>query len=222
MSGTQGLTADLVSAEACLAATPGPNRKPLSAAAPPLEAAVRRRRGGKEARRRGCSRQAWLHRREVGGGRRPASDEQPLISAARYVRSSGLLIQFAIEEQYGEDELPLRGQEHRRLPPPSSSATSPACTTSTSPAASQWLACAERESSPRIDRKLIALHGIAKPRCARARRRLAGTASIHYLRHNRFFLLIATHGKHALFTDHATTTRDIRRQALHAGGYAFR
>jgi hypothetical protein len=46
MSGAQGLTADLVSAEACLAATPGSIRNLLSAAAPPLEAAVRRRRGG--------------------------------------------------------------------------------------------------------------------------------------------------------------------------------
>jgi hypothetical protein len=38
---TQGPTADLVSAEVCLAATPGPNRNPLSAAASPLEAAER-------------------------------------------------------------------------------------------------------------------------------------------------------------------------------------
>ena len=51
---------------------------------------------------------------------------------------------------------------------------------------------------------------------------MAGTAGIHYLRHNRFFLLIATHGKHILFTDHATTIRDIRRQALHIGGYDVR
>lgn len=80
----------------------------------------------------------------------------------------------------------------------------------------------DRKDVAAVDRKLIALYGIAKPRWARARRRLAGTAGIHYLRHNRFFLLIATHGKHALFTDHATTIRDIRRQALHVGGYAIR
>jgi len=31
-----------------------------------------------------------------------------------------------------------------------------------------------------------------------------------------------THGNHALFTDHATTIGDIRRQSLHVGGYAVR
>ncbi len=80
----------------------------------------------------------------------------------------------------------------------------------------------DRKDVAAVDRKLLALYAVAKPRWARARRRLAGTAGIHYLRHNRFFLLIATHGKHALFTDHAATIRDIRRQALQVGGYAVR
>ncbi len=80
----------------------------------------------------------------------------------------------------------------------------------------------ERKDVAAADRKLLALYAVAKPRWARARRRLAGTPRIHYLRHNRFFPLIATHANHALFTDHATTIRDIRRQALHIGGYAVR
>lgn len=73
-----------------------------------------------------------------------------------------------------------------------------------------------------VDTKLIDLYGIAKPRWARARRHLAGRAGIHYLRYDRFFVLIATHGKHAFFEDHGTAFRDIRRQALHADGYAIR
>jgi hypothetical protein len=80
----------------------------------------------------------------------------------------------------------------------------------------------ERKDPMAVDRKLVELYDIAKPRWARARRRLVGTSGIHYLRYGRFFILIATHGKHSFFTDHATTFRDIRRQALHAGGYAVR
>lgn len=80
----------------------------------------------------------------------------------------------------------------------------------------------DRKDVAAVDRKLVALYDIAKPRWARARRRLAGTAGIHYLRHSRFFVLIATHGRHPFFTDHATTIRDIRRQALQVGGYAVR
>jgi hypothetical protein len=80
----------------------------------------------------------------------------------------------------------------------------------------------ERKDPVVVDAKLIGLYGVAKPRWARARRRLRGTAGIHYLRYGHFFVLIATHGKHAFFEDHATTFRDIRRRALHIGGYAIR
>ena len=80
----------------------------------------------------------------------------------------------------------------------------------------------DRKDAAAVDRKLVELYGIAKPRWARARRRLAGTAGIHYLRHGRLFVLIATHGKHPFFEDHATSFCDVRRQALHVGGYAVR
>ena len=80
----------------------------------------------------------------------------------------------------------------------------------------------DRKDVAAVDRKLVELYDIAKPRWARARRRLAGTAGIHYLRYGRFFVLMATHGEHPFFTDHANTFNDIRRQALHAGGYAVR
>ena len=80
----------------------------------------------------------------------------------------------------------------------------------------------ERKDVTKVDRKLVERYAIAKPRWARARRRLAGRAGIHYLRHGRSFVLIATHGRHQFFEDHATSFHDIRRRALHAGGYAIR
>lgn len=80
----------------------------------------------------------------------------------------------------------------------------------------------ERKDVTTVDRKLVERYAVAKPRWARARRRLAGRAGIHYLRHGRFFVLIATHGQHQFFVDHATSFRDIRRRALHVGGYAIR
>ena len=56
----------------------------------------------------------------------------------------------------------------------------------------------------------------------------AGHANVHYLRYGRFYVLISTHGKKVggkpekLFLDHATTIRDIRRNALTFGPYSVR
>ena len=80
----------------------------------------------------------------------------------------------------------------------------------------------ERKPVQRVDDKLLALYDIAKPKWRRARRHRAGIAGIHYLRHGRFFVLIATHGKHRFFVDHATQVRDIRRTALKFRGYSIR
>ncbi len=80
----------------------------------------------------------------------------------------------------------------------------------------------DRKEPAVVDAKLIALYNIAKPRWARARRRLRGTAGIHYLRHDRFFVLIATHGQHQFFDDHARNFIDIRRNGLHFAGYSVR
>ena len=80
----------------------------------------------------------------------------------------------------------------------------------------------DRKDPAAVDAKLIALYDIAKPRWARARRRLRGTAGIHYLRHDRFFVLMATHGDHQFFDDHTSNFRDIRRNALQFVGYSIR
>ena len=79
-----------------------------------------------------------------------------------------------------------------------------------------------RKEPAKIDAKLIRLYGVDRPRWARARRRLGKLAGMHYLRHDRFFILIATHGKSPFFSDHQSRFRDIRRNALKVGGYSIR
>jgi hypothetical protein len=71
-----------------------------------------------------------------------------------------------------------------------------------------------------IDRKLIERYGIELSVWARARRKRSGHASVQYLRHERFFVLLATHGRHPLFEAEATV-RDIRREPVKYGGYAI-
>lgn len=71
-----------------------------------------------------------------------------------------------------------------------------------------------------IDQKLLAKYGIAISRPARARRKRAGLANLHYLRHESFFVIVATHGQHEFFRDEGQSLRDIRRTPLVYGGYS--
>jgi len=72
-----------------------------------------------------------------------------------------------------------------------------------------------------IDRKLIPKYGITASSKERARRKRAGLANIHYIRHDRFFLLMATHGRHRYFDDEAGQIRDARRHPIKFAGYAI-
>lgn len=71
-----------------------------------------------------------------------------------------------------------------------------------------------------IDAKLIARYGIGISRWARARRKKAGLANMHYLRHGRFFVLLASHGEHRFFTEEPNF-RDARRDAIWFAGYSI-
>ena len=71
-----------------------------------------------------------------------------------------------------------------------------------------------------VDRKLIEQYGIDISKWERARRKKAGLANLHYLRHGRTFILIATHGQHRFFEDEANVVRDIRRVPFKLGGYS--
>jgi hypothetical protein len=72
-----------------------------------------------------------------------------------------------------------------------------------------------------VDDKLIAKYGITRSSKERARRKCAGLANLHYIRHDRFFLLMATHGWHRFFDDEAGQIRDARRQPIKFAGYAI-
>jgi hypothetical protein len=73
----------------------------------------------------------------------------------------------------------------------------------------------------RIDAKLIEKYGVSLSRAARCRRKQLGYANLRYLRWGRFFVLIATHGKHRFFEEEGESVRDIRRVPLKIAGYSI-
>lgn len=72
-----------------------------------------------------------------------------------------------------------------------------------------------------VDCKLVAKYGVTASSKERTRRKRAGFANLHYIRHDRFFLLMATHGSHRFFDDEDGQIRDARRQPIKFAGYAI-
>lgn len=79
----------------------------------------------------------------------------------------------------------------------------------------------EGKNPKAVDRKLMEKYGIAISRQQRARRKLAGHANLHYLRLDRFWVLLATHGQHPFFEEEADCIRDVRRVPIQVGGYSL-
>ena len=79
----------------------------------------------------------------------------------------------------------------------------------------------DRKSPEHIDCKLIEKYGIAVSESTRARRKRLGQANLQYLRFERFFVILATHGTHQFFDDEAGSVRDIRRIPLQFEGYSI-
>ena len=71
-----------------------------------------------------------------------------------------------------------------------------------------------------IDEKLISKYGIAVSESTRARRKRAGQANLQYIRHEQFFVILATKGQHRFFDEEKNLIRDIRRVPLKYGGYS--
>ena len=74
------------------------------------------------------------------------------------------------------------------------------------------------KDAARTDAKILAQYGLAISKWTRARQRKAGQASVQYLRYDRFFVLVATHGAHPFFAAEGARIRDLRRQPLHFRG----
>ena len=72
-----------------------------------------------------------------------------------------------------------------------------------------------------VDRKLIEKYGIGVSESTRARRKQLGQANLQYIRHQRTFVILATHGDHDFFRVEANTVRDIRHVPLKYSGYAI-
>ena len=72
-----------------------------------------------------------------------------------------------------------------------------------------------------VDAKLIAKYRIDVSQKERCRRKAAGLANMQYIRHERFFLLMATHGQHPFFEEEANNIRDARRIAIRYAGYSL-
>ncbi len=72
-----------------------------------------------------------------------------------------------------------------------------------------------------IDEKLLEKYGIELSRQQRSYRKQQGYANLHYVRHNDFFVILATHGHHPFFAAEAASVRDIRRHPLHFQGYTL-
>lgn len=71
-----------------------------------------------------------------------------------------------------------------------------------------------------IDRKLIEKYEIDCSKWARARAKRNGQAGVQYLRHEDFFVLLATHGRHKLFEEEAGLIRDTRETPIRYASYA--
>ena len=77
----------------------------------------------------------------------------------------------------------------------------------------------DRKNPALIDAKLIQRYGIATSKWQRARRKRAGVANLQYLRYDRFFVLLATHGTQRFFQDEPF--RDIREDPIAFHGYSI-
>ncbi|HZZ26692.1 MAG TPA: hypothetical protein VFE46_01690 [Pirellulales bacterium] len=71
-----------------------------------------------------------------------------------------------------------------------------------------------------IDKKLMTKYGVEISRSQRARRKLSGLANVHYLRFERRWILLATHGDHLFKVEEAKNIRDVREHPIQAVGYS--
>ncbi|MCA9196637.1 MAG: hypothetical protein KDA87_03830 [Planctomycetales bacterium] len=83
-----------------------------------------------------------------------------------------------------------------------------------------------------VDQRLLTKFGVGISRQARWRRKRKGLANVHYLRHERFWILVATKGPHEFFEQHVTRNeqglvtrrffRDARITPILFQGYSLR
>ena len=71
-----------------------------------------------------------------------------------------------------------------------------------------------RKDPAKTDVKILAAYDIAISKFTRARRKREHLANVQYLRHGRFYVILATHGLHPFFAAESKRLRDIRRHPI--------
>lgn len=79
----------------------------------------------------------------------------------------------------------------------------------------------EAKDPSAVDAKLIHRYELDISKFARCRRKKEGIAAVQYLRHDRFFVIMATDGEHAFFEKEKTAIRDLRREPLECFRYSL-
>lgn len=78
----------------------------------------------------------------------------------------------------------------------------------------------EGKDANAVDAKIIAQYGIAMSKFTRCRRKREGWASVQYLRLDRTFVILATHGKHEFLEAEHKEVKDCRKYPITLFGYA--
>ncbi len=79
----------------------------------------------------------------------------------------------------------------------------------------------EHKNPAKTDQKILAAYGINISKRQRARNKQLGQANLHYLRFQRFFVIIASEGRHEFFEREGDRIRDIRRVPIRFWGYSI-
>lgn len=72
-----------------------------------------------------------------------------------------------------------------------------------------------------VDAKLIEKYGVDRSKWRRSVDAQEGIARMQYIRHDRTFFLMATHGKHEFFEKEADLVRDARKVPIRFAGYSI-
>jgi hypothetical protein len=77
----------------------------------------------------------------------------------------------------------------------------------------------EGKEPTKTDAKIIQQYGIGISKWTRVRQKQKGIARLHYVRLDRTFVILATHGTHDFYSGEAQNIRDLRLDALLVFGF---
>lgn len=72
-----------------------------------------------------------------------------------------------------------------------------------------------------VDGKLLERYSVQATKWTRARRKHQGQANLRYLRHGRFFVILATPGRHPFFEQERSVIKDVREVPIKHAGYSI-